>query len=578
MFAFIGGTRTVIFMLNYTSSERYSSVEDFASSADYLNYILGNSSGTAYRCYLYPNGDKHTFVQRGFNTSRMAEQDFSGFDVYFTPNTFVSRKDKKKSCNREQDCIKRLNALYVDLDVYKVGMSASEVAYEVQTNLSYLGLPLYTFLISSGRGLYLIWKLNDEDGYINAVHKRWHAVEDYFISQLECFGADRCVSDSSRVLRVPFSFNSKSGSMVTILDFNDVSYSLYDLCMEYCPSVYDKPIKKPICKDKPKKVVTSNMIFASTQIAEALGVPTPDFNDFKATYGFLNEHKDLITKKSHKVAYDNSKKGLLPFYASKVLSDIDTLMSIRYGNEEHSRELSLFLYRLFSMRASNNAQEALQATLRLNASFSSPLAENEVIKATESAEKRYEKYNYSSKKISALLEITDAEALCLGVLPSKGGLRKNGDGGLRNKACRPATRKKHNRAYYERTLEKNNKVTKSTAISSRRDALSRLFAEGKSADEIMSELSISRSTLYRDMSYLGLSFEERSLDSSSDDKVASSCSFPHFSFLKKSVSFFKRGVKLEEKNEVPKGFWFFRFTLPKGWMKGLDSGGGGSPP
>ena len=46
----------------------------------------------------------------------------------------------------------------------------------------------------------------------------WKAVQEYLYSQLKEFGADRKALDVTRILRVPGSINSKSGTRVTILE------------------------------------------------------------------------------------------------------------------------------------------------------------------------------------------------------------------------------------------------------------------------------------------------------------------------------------------------------------------------
>lgn len=574
----------------FNQSVKYKSVEDFKSLSDYFHYFFDGVNGYVYSCGKCKNRDGlSVFYNNGVNLNTLDFDDlghsrrFSDiesrvcYDRYMTLNTFtyVKSDDGKPNLARRVENTKRLNALYVDIDCYNVGMNPEEVIYELTYNLRSYKIPQWTFLIKSGQGVYIVWKLRNEDGYVLQNRQRWQAIEHYLCSQLASLGADTKATDCSRVLRIPFSYNSKNGAQVFIDSFCDVSYSLYELCYDYVPEIYEKSAKSKSTNRK----LSSRMIFCADKIAESLGVDSPSTSsDFKKVWCFINDNKSLIKERSVKY----SVTGSIPAYRAKCCAenanDIERLMSLRYAEEHGHREVALFLYRLMLMWAFEDAEIALKRTLELNATFSIPLDEKTVIVATESAERHYKRYNVSRSYISEMLSITLEESEALSFLPPNGCKRKprpkNGDG---------ATRAKNNRAYYVRTLENDGKSLKKDKLSIRRAKLSELVSLGYDCASLCSLLGVSRATLYRDLAFLGLSLSEAShnyseasegvsegvddCDNEMDNSVNNSIFFP-FSFFKTST--------IISLNEVP-----FALDRPWGtvvfWIY-LDNDGGVPPP
>lgn len=500
----------------------YHSENDFKTLDDFFRFFYTQKNGYIYSATKLSDSE---FRQNGIRLESMNYENLSNpksrfadvvsgksYDRYFTLNQFcyIKGADGKPCLARRADNIKRLNALFVDIDYYNLGMSKGEVYLELRDYLSDYGLPQYTMLIDSGRGFYVIWKLQNEDR--NAL-SRWNKIERIFCERLSSLGADPKAVDCSRVLRVPFSYNSKSDSMVGLVDFNDVSYSLEELTREYLGVRLSK-------KDHANEEATPRMKRCADAISNSHNIPLgfnmDDKNSYNKVFAFIDEHKHLI--KSVKIHY--ALTGEIPFYRSIQCSqnaeDISSLMRLRYGREDGFREQSLFLYRTMLMWATNDAQLALERTLELNASFSCPLDEITVIKATESAEKHFKKYNYSRKTLSTLLSVSEEECTSLSYLSFAGDsrkhIRKNGDG---------ASRTDENRKYYLRSLEKKGKTTKASKIDERRDCVLSMFNDGFEAEDMCKELGISSSTLRRDMIELGISFADREIivESVSDDDV-----------------------------------------------------------
>ncbi|MCL2776144.1 MAG: hypothetical protein FWD71_22810, partial [Oscillospiraceae bacterium] len=146
-------------------------------------------------------------------------------ECYTSMNTFRTGK------SRTIENIKRLNALYTDIDCYKLGLTPEQVIFALKMDYYDRIIPCPTFIIKSGRGLYLLWKLCGE--YDRKDLPEWKKVQEYLCDKLSIFGADRAAMDAARILRVPGSIHSASGNKVEIADFDDVQYAIDEIAKEY---------------------------------------------------------------------------------------------------------------------------------------------------------------------------------------------------------------------------------------------------------------------------------------------------------------------------------------------------------
>lgn len=495
-------------MLGTPSKTPYNKLSDFKTSADYLKYLYNKANGYAFRCILAPSVDnpRGVFRQCYFSLADSFESfDSNGENIYVSMNSF-RRFFSDYSISRDFDHLKRINALYVDIDCYNAGLTQEQTIWLLHEE--YIGsvIPEPTFIINSGRGVYVVWKLDNED--LKSV-SRWKAVEKYLIDALRPLGADSACQDPARVLRVPFSINSKSKSMVEIVEFNDLVYRIHTIASEYGVSLSAR-------KKRNTKKATINQRKAVAAIVKKYGVTPPDLDNFAETRSWLSAYEDEITsfKSRPMVSKFNSNPFSPPlssYEGSSVVptptmaytlgcwcNDLESLMAIRHGSEHH-RENALFLYRLWNLEITSDPHIALNRTLAFNRSFSCPLPENLVIKATESAERKFLKGGTYSFKVATIIDflcITDAE---LSGLASFSQAVLNADTGTLTTGV-ARDRKAVNRAYYCRSLEKKGEVLKEDKISARRTSITSLLSQGLSHAEIMEKLSISRATFYRDLS------------------------------------------------------------------------------
>ena len=393
------------------------------NKVEYIDRVHGNSKGWITRSCIDENG----YSQWHYKYLELKETDLTGENIYITLNTFY------KPCRR-LECIKELNFVYIDLDYYKTKYTKEQVIMNLESNYFNKIIPATNYIIDSGRGLALIWLINKVPS--NAL-PLWKAVQEYLYNQLKEFGADRQALDATRVLRVPGSINSKSKTVVSIIDEYDYIYDLREIQKEYLPELKPKEKKK----GRPKKV---NYVYRERSL-----------------------------------------------YFARI-QDITKLCELREYDLRGHREIILFLYRYYLCSFTEDVQNALGDVLELNGMFTYPLKENEVIRATRSAEKCYldknKEYKYKNETLIDLLEITEYEETQMStIISNKEYKRRNNE---------------YNKNKYKEKLKAEGKLSKKEEVKLRREKIKDLLAEGLSQKEIYSLLKISKRTCVNDVKFL----------------------------------------------------------------------------
>ena len=335
---------------------------------------------------------------------------------------------------RRLEYLKELKAQFIDLDIYKTGFTKTQIIMHLETDYFNKSIPRPNLIIDSGRGLYLIWLLNSVPSKALPL---WKAVEEYLYSVLKPFGADRQALDPTRVLRVPGSINSKSKTTVSIIDEYDYIYDLREIQKEFLPELKPKEKKK----GRPSRTV------------------------------FIHRERSL--------------------YFARI-QDITKLCELREYDLKGHRELILFLYRYYLCYFLEDTKKALEDVLELNREFIYPLSENEVIRATRSAEKVYlskdKDYRYKNETLIELLEITELEETHMTTIIS-------------DKEYKRRENIRVKKAYQEK-LKSEGKVSEKEKLSQRRAKIKDLLREGLKQKDICSQLNISKDTYIRDRKYL----------------------------------------------------------------------------
>ena len=393
------------------------------NKVEYIDKVHGDSKGWITRSCIDENG----YSQWHYKYLELKETDLTGKNIYITLNTFY------KPCRR-LECIKELNALFIDLDYYKTKFTKEQIIMNLEENYFNKTIPATNYILDSGRGLALIWLINKVPSKALPL---WKAIEEYLYNKLKEFGADRQALDATRILRVPGSINSKSKTVVSIIDEYDYIYDLREIQKEYLPELKPKEKKK----GRPKKI---NYVYRERSL-----------------------------------------------YFARI-QDIIKLCELREYDLRGHREIILFLYRYYLCGFTEDVQKALEDVLELNSMFRYPLKENEVIRATMSAEKCYldknKEYKYKNDTLIELLEITEYEETYMSTIISKNEYKRR-------------HREREKNRYLEK-LKADGKIKEKDKLLQRRIKIKDLLAEGLEQKDICLRLNISKRTYIRDRKYL----------------------------------------------------------------------------
>ena len=399
---------------------------------NYIDNIHSRSKGWITRSVI----DKKGYSQWHYKYAELKDLDMRDENIYITLNTFY------KPCRRLEN-IKELNTLFIDLDYYKTGKTKDQVLMDLEKNYFNQSIPIPNYVIDSGRGMYLIW-------IINAVPSKalplWKAVQEYLYNQLKYFGADRQALDATRILRVPGSINSKSKTVVNILDEYEYIYDLREIQNEFLPEL--RPYEKK--KGRPSKI---NYIYRERSLY----------------YGRIQ--------------------------------DIIKLCELREYDLKGHRELILFLYRYYICSFTEDIEKALNDVLELNSMFRQALSEREVIRATRSAERCYldknKQYKYRNETLIELLEITKEEQRYMTIVISKEEYKRRKR--IRNKNSYDGEKAKK---IYQEKLKSQGKLSEKEKISQRREKILDLLDKGHTQKEIYTLMKISKRTCINDVNFL----------------------------------------------------------------------------
>lgn len=406
------------------------------NSTSYLEHLHSNSKGWITRSVI----DKNGYKQWHYKYAELKDLDMTGENIFITPNTFYSTR-------RRLEFLKELNALFIDLDYYKTKFNKEQILMDLEENHFNKSIPIPNYVIDSGRGMYLIWLINSVPGKALPL---WKAIQEYLFYNLKSFGADRQALDATRVLRVPGSINSKSRTVVDILDAYEYIYDLREIQSEFLPEL--KPeVKK--C-GRPKKI---NFIFRERSL----------------------------------------------YYAR--IQDLIKLCELREYDLKGHREFLLFLYRYYLCSFTEDTKKALDDVLELNSMFIHPLPQREAIKATRSAEKCFldkdKQYKYKNITLIELLEITEEEQTYMITIISNKEYKRR-----KNKRDRVYHKKNYDsekaKEKYNNKLKSNGKLTKKEQVEIRRQKIKDLLTEGLKQKDIYIRLDISKRTCISDIKFL----------------------------------------------------------------------------
>ena len=383
--------------------------------------------------------------------------------------------------------LKTLNALIIDLDYYNQkdlkDLTAIQVYNQIKLDLNF---PTPSFVIDSGRGLYMIWLLYDT--FATQKSKNFYSqIEQTLVEFFDNFGADQKVKDTARVLRMVGSVNSKTNRQVSIITpydktlddliHNPIRYELSDIANFFWGFKYDKP----------------------------------------------TQFKSITSQNSA------NKKNSKPFQLKNIYSlnytrieDIEKLMELRQGQSQKGhREKTLAIYMLHLLYTHNDYEIALQRVLKLNELFYDPLNKNEIeskMKNLKAISEVYDRlmskytvetgmklneyisnngaYIYKNKTIIKELKITLEEQKYMKTLISSEEKKNRKD--KRNIEWYQNNKKyhqdRHKKQYIEK-LREQGKLSRDEKNNLIRNEIKKLLDKGLSNREIAKELDMSHTAI-----------------------------------------------------------------------------------
>lgn len=397
-------------------------------------------------------------------------------NCYMSVNNFITPQRQNSKCFQ-------MNAIFVDLDYYKIPKYADKTAIEMIEIMRKKGLfkeleP--SFFVDSGNGMYIYYLLeNTLNGQLQSMRKLWKALEQKIIERFKDFEADAVASDISRVVRVPGSINQKTGRVAKLIYDTKKSFNynpLEEVKRYSITELADVLLDKKDKSSKSKKVKTK-----------------------RATY-----RGATVLNWSINVACNRC-------------ADLEKLVELR-GECKGARDFICLLYRQSLLHRNFSEEESLKETIRLAydmKDFGDEGFNEEYIEAVTKPTLRYyknfvqaqEDYQKTDKSISFNKFVKDRKCMLwtnakmiqeLGITQEEmkdmttlfNTEEKNR---RRRRDYNPSARREE----YQKSLKDKGKMTKKEEMEICIKKMKDLLAEGLSPNEIMKFLNLSKPTYYR---------------------------------------------------------------------------------
>lgn len=372
-------------------------------------------------------------------------------NLYMSPNSFFIPQRKIEN-------IRKLNALYVDIDYYTIkelkNLDHEYIIGMIENNYLKDGLiPQPSFIMFTGKGLAIYWLI---ESVPSTVLPLWNAVQRHFLNTLADIGSDAKSIDSARVMRLAGSLHSKTKERAKLYIYDsNLTYRLSDIQEDYLPALTPY-VKNPGYRSRGRKAKVVNY-----------------YTLYSLHFARIN---DLITLLEIRDGYCRSEEGNLI--------------------ETGQREVMCFLYRYWYCCYCCDKEQALENTFEFNEKFVKPLGRREVRKITKSAEKAYDEwlkdspsgsyarggYNYKNTTLIKMLHITDDEMKQMKTLINKG-----------EKVRRDAEAKKKKRR------NEDGLTPKQAEKKERLEKVKLLYESGLNQGQIADKLNINIRTVRRDI-------------------------------------------------------------------------------
>lgn len=419
----------------------------------------------------------------------------------------------KRRCQKN---VRVLNDVYIDLDTnhdeHSRFVNPMQAYDEIIDIIREEHIPYPSMIVNTTRGLQLHWFLDCVSVNKNRV-ALWKKIENELCVKLSDFYPDFTVaSDESRLLRMPYSINTKTGRMSEILEFNSERYSLRDLKialfgneptkaqLDYIARIEQKlgvvfPDNYKDTKENASTTIKLNKAVLEQEnspvsekqgeligkICCLLGLKNPHSRTYETANKFIRKHMQ---------AYRQACAGRNKNVQEKANTEVLERFVKEHSYNDHCRETLLFLYRLSQMHILGNEDKAWEKTAQLNSVYDCPFNERRLKTLTNSAVK----YAYNDPdrwygKNAIVRKVGDAISFYFtGPEKKQGRDRKK--------------QKEYNSQYYKQKREKENKESRAEVIRKRREQVRELLNRGLSYDAISKELGVCKKTIQRDVESL----------------------------------------------------------------------------
>lgn len=179
-------------------------------------------------------------------------------DIYMSLNAFGY--DSNRRLTRLTKQLKQIRNIAIDIDQYKLGLSIDDVKDTIHALVLDDSIPEPNLVLTS-RGVQIFYTLHEGA----APEMAWLAgyITEQLVAKLDHIGADYNATDMSRVMRVPYTINSRNGAVVSPGIWNNTAYTLQEL-QAYC-----KPLTR---KD-----------YSENKLADVIQLPTGNVAQFHRT-------------------------------------------------------------------------------------------------------------------------------------------------------------------------------------------------------------------------------------------------------------------------------------------------------
>lgn len=295
-------------------------------------------------------------------------------DLYISINSFYIPK-------RTTECVRQINAFWVDLDYYKIPKYAKKTPEQMIKILRKKKLfkkieP--SFFVGSGGGLYIFYLIKDMPKQMSGI---WSKVELAIAEKFKEFGADMGATDISRVLRLPGTINTKNGNVAKLI-YNSISQYSWENPIESIKRYSFKEIQEvylPTKKFKPKNKSNNN----------------DNVTEFKPNTKKVVTHTNNTTNGKVRTLYT------LKNLHYKRIEDIESIVKHRKGIMKECRHHTLYIYMITNLHFDGDVENAIEKTKALNNMLAYPMdgaEEQEFIDIINTAIKAYKKFVEASKE------------------------------------------------------------------------------------------------------------------------------------------------------------------------------------